>query len=109
MAFDARAAERIRDLFATRRDVAEKQTFGGLAFMVRGHMCCGVVGDTLMARVGPEHYDAALRRRYARVMDFTGRPMKGFVYVDPPGFEADDALSTWVEMCLDFVTSLAPK
>jgi hypothetical protein len=72
-------------------------------------MCCGVLGDTLMARVGPDQYDAALRRPHAREMDFTGRAMRGLVYVDPEGIESDKDLLRWLALCEKFVASLPPK
>ncbi|MEQ1591598.1 MAG: TfoX/Sxy family protein [Thiobacillaceae bacterium] len=106
MAYDEGVAERLREAFSIRKDVIEKKMFGGIAFMVSGHMCCGVVNDTLMARVGADHYEAALKKPHASKMDFTGRPMKGFVYVAPTGFESDDDLADWVKRCLDFVTTL---
>jgi TfoX/Sxy family transcriptional regulator of competence genes len=109
MAFDEGLAERLREQFGGRHDVAEKRMFGGLAFMVRGHMCVGILGDTLMARVGPAEYEVALREPQARPMDFTGRPMKGYVYVAPAGFEEDAALAGWVACCLSFNGTLPPK
>jgi len=109
MAFDDRLARRLRETLADRNDVVEKRMFGGIAFMVSGNMCCGIIGDTLMARVGPEHYESALQRPHAREMDFTGRPMKGFVSVDPKGFESGADLRAWVDLCLEFTESLPPK
>ena len=109
MAYDEGAAERLREVFAGRDGIVEKRMFGGLAFMLRGNMCCGVIGDALMARVGPHHYSAALTRPHAREMDFTGRPMKGFVYVAPAGFESDEDLAAWVSLCASFAGSLSPK
>jgi TfoX/Sxy family transcriptional regulator of competence genes len=109
MAYDEGVAQRIREVFQDRPDVVEKKMFGGLAFLLSGHMGCGVVNDTLMARVGPEQYEAALARPHAREMDFTGRPMKGFVYVAPEGFEADEDLHSWVALCERFVGSLPAK
>ncbi len=109
MAFDEGTAQRLRDAFTHRRGVSEKKMFGGVAFMLRGHMCCGVVGDVLMARVGPDQYDAALTRPHARKMDFTGKPMNGFVYVDPPGFETDSALEDWIATCERFISTLPSK
>ena len=109
MAYDQGIAERIREVFVGRPDVIEKKMFGGIAFMVRGNMCCGVIKDTLMARVGPNNHAAALKRPYAREMDFTGRPMKGFVYVEQEGFEDDADLLSWVALCEEFVASLPPK
>lgn len=109
MAYDEGVAERLRDAFASEAGVSEKKMFGGIAFMVDGHMSCGVVDDSLMVRVGPDQYDEALERPHAKEMDFTGRPMKGFVYVMPEGFESDEDLLSWVRASLAFVRSLAPK
>ena len=83
--------------------------FGGLAFMLSGNMLCGIAGDSLMARVGPRRYEEALARPHAREMDFTGRPLRGFVYVAPEGFESDADLAAWVRICEDFVGTLPPK
>ncbi len=109
MSYDESVAERLREAFSTRHDVTEKKMFGGIAFMVSGNMCCGVVNDTLMVRVGSDQYAVALKKPHAREMDFTGKPMKGFVYVAPEGFESDDDLANWVNICLDFVATLPPK
>ena len=109
MAYDEGLAERIREVLEDRVDVMEKRMFGGLAFLCRGYMFVGVAGKTLMARVGPERYSEALSRPQVREMDFTGKPMKGYVFVDPPGFETDSDLSEWVESCYRFVQSLPPK
>lgn len=109
MAYDEGLAERLREIFSAHDNVAEKKMFGGMAFMVNGHMCCGVVNDTLMARVGAEEYEAALKRPYARKMDFTGKPLKGFIYVAPEGLESDASLADWVKRSLDFVATLPPK
>ena len=83
--------------------------FGGLAFLLGGHMCVGVVGDELMVRVGPHAHEEALRQPHARKMDFTGRPMKGFVYVGREGFESDAGLRRWVARGADFAASLPAK
>jgi TfoX/Sxy family transcriptional regulator of competence genes len=109
MAYDEGLAQRIRGVFTDREDVIEKKMFGGLAFMVRGHMCCGVSGDDLMLRVGPDQYNEALAQPHARPMDFTGRPMKGFVYVDQAGLDSDDDLEAWIGRGLTFVLALPPK
>ena len=109
MAYDQGLAARLTELFDARAGVAQKRMFGGLAFLRNGHMFVGIVGDTLMVRVGPDRYADALRIRHVREMDFTGRPMRGYVYVDPPGFESDDDLARWVDAALRFVDSLAPK
>jgi len=109
MAYDEGVAERLREAYSEILNVVEKKMFGGIAFMVDGHMSCGVVNDTLMVRVGPERYAEALARPYAREMNFTGRPLKGFIYVNPGGFESDEALASWVSLSVDFVSSLPPK
>lgn len=109
MKYDEGLAERLRDIYSNRGDVVERKMFGGLAFMVSGHMSCGVVGESLMVRVGAERYERALAQPFAREMDFTGRPLGGFVYVSPEGFESDKGLAAWVDRSLEFVTSLEPK
>jgi hypothetical protein len=109
MAYDEGLAERLRDIFRGHNEVEEKKMFGGLCFMVSGHMCCGIVGDRLMARVGHDNYQKCLSRRYASEMDFTGKPMKGFLYVDPGGISEDEDLTFWVRTCLQFIESLPPR
>ncbi len=109
MAYDEGLAERLREALHEHPGMIEKKMFGGLCFMLNGHMCCGIVKDTLMLRVGPEQYEDALAQPHARKMDFTGRAMKGMVYVDPAGFTEDEALKSWVQRGLDFVHSLPPK
>lgn len=114
MAYDEGLAERVREVLSQRDELAanqvvEKRMFGGLAFMVRGHMCCGVAGDQLMVRVGPDAYSDCLQEPYAREMDFTGRPLKGMVYVDEGGIESDPDLARWIDRGLSFVLSLPPK
>jgi hypothetical protein len=77
--------------------------FGGIAFMVAGRMACGLVGDTLMVRVGPGEYEALLDAPHVRPMDFTGRPMRGFLYVEPEGIDTPRALRTWIDRAVGFV------
>ena len=109
MAYDEVVAERLREVFAGQTDIVEKKMFGGMAFMHSGNMCCGVVNDVLMARVGPDSYEDALQKPGTREMDFTGRSMKGFVYVDPTAFAEDDELREWVALCQSFTGSLPAK
>lgn len=109
MAYDEGVAERLRELFADHPGVTEKKMFGGMAFMYRGHMLVGIIGESLMARVGPDEYAAALNRTFVREMDFTGKPMKGYVYVDPAGFESDPDIQHWVRLCLQFNASFPAK
>jgi len=109
MAFDEALARRVRKALAGTPDVVEKKIFGGVAFMVRGNMCCGVIGDRLMVRVGPKEYETALSRPHAKPMDFAGRPMKGFVFVEPDGFASDGELRGWIAQAMEFVLTLPAK
>jgi TfoX/Sxy family transcriptional regulator of competence genes len=107
MAYDERLADRVRRALAARDDVSERKMFGGIAFMVAKGMAVGIVADDLMVRVGPDAWEDALARPHARPMDFTGKPMKGFVYVAAPGINTPRALATWVDRALVFVDGLA--
>lgn len=109
MSYDESIADRVRTVLASRGDIIEKRMFGGLAFLVRGHMCCGVLGSDLVVRVGPASYPAALKEPHAREMDFTGRALKGLVYVGTRGLGSDEALRRWVDRGLEFVASLPSK
>jgi hypothetical protein len=80
--------------------------FGGLAFMLDGKMFCGIVGDELMARVGPDAHDAAVTRPHVRDMDFTGRPMRGYVFVGPPAIASESELAGWVDACAAHAATL---
>jgi len=109
MAFDEALAARIRSAFDGEPDLTERKMFGGLAFMVSGNMACGVTGDEIMVRVGPDNHEDALSRPHARPMDFTGRPMRGLVYVARSGFKSDQDLAAWVESGASFARNLPPK
>lgn len=109
MAYDDGLAERLREIIGDQPGVIEKRMFGGLAFLYRGYMFVGISGNTLMARIGPERYYEALSWPHVREMDFTGKPMKGYVFIDPPGFESDVELADWVTRCHEFVQTLPPK
>ena len=109
MAFDDGLAERVRDLTAELPDMSERKMFGGLCFLRSGNMCFGIVGSELMVRVGPDAYDDALALPNAREMDFTGRSMRGLVYVGEDGISEDDDLAAWLARGLDFAASLPPK
>jgi TfoX/Sxy family transcriptional regulator of competence genes len=104
--YDQALAERIRKSLVGRGGVTEKEMFGGLAFLLRGKMFCGIAGDALMARIGRDRYEAALAKAHVREMDFTGRPMKGYVFVDAPALRTQTALAAWVTQCLEFVSTL---
>jgi TfoX/Sxy family transcriptional regulator of competence genes len=108
MAYDEQLAARIRDVLVGADGVREQKMFGGIAFMVAGHMVCGIVGDDLMLRLGPAGAEDALKRPTVRQMDFTGRPMTGMVYVEPAGVRGV-ALRNWVEKAVAYTRSLPPK
>lgn len=109
MPFDDAVAARVRKALGRIRGVEEKKMFGGLAFLVNGHMAAGVQRDVLVLRLGEEGSAAALREANVRPMDFTGRPMKTMVYVDPPGFREDEDLKRWVKRSVAHARSLPPK
>jgi TfoX/Sxy family transcriptional regulator of competence genes len=109
MAYDEDLGDRIRDVLAGRDDVREQKMFGGLGFMVGGHMTVGVIKDELMARVGAEGEDDALAQPHARIMDFTGRPMTGFIQVAAEGVATEEQVRAWVNRALAFTTTLPPK
>lgn len=109
MAFDQKLGERIRSILSDLTEFEEKKMFGGLCFMVQNYMCCGITKEDLMVRVGPDHYEKALDHPHARIMDFTGRPLRGYVYVDEGGLVSDKELEAWVNKGITFVNTLPPK
>jgi len=108
VAYDEDLADRVRAALPDGEEVTERRMFGGLAFMLGGHMFCGVVKDTLMVRLGPEGADRALDRPHVRPMDFTGRPMKGMVFVDPRGLRGA-ALRQWVDAAAGYARGLPAR
>jgi hypothetical protein len=103
MAFDEQLGVRIGHLLDRRTtEYTEKRMFGGLGFMINDKMCIGVVKDDLMLRVLPERFDEVLATPNVREMEFTGRPMKGFVFVESAGIETDEALDVWIGHAIDF-------
>lgn len=109
MPYDETLEKRMRSVFSYRSDVEVKKMFGGLCFMVSNHMCCGIVGDTLMARVGPEQYTECLSYKHVSEMDFTGKALKGMVYVSAQGIAKDAELKKWIDRCTKFISALPPK
>ena len=109
MAFDEGLAERIRDALREEQGIDEKRMFGGLCLMLGGHMMVGIVKESLMVRVGEAAQARALAKPGARPMDFTGRPMKGYVFVDPEGIAEDRNLESWIGMAKSYVEGLAGK
>ena len=102
MTYNEKLAARVREELASLRKVEEKKMMGGLTFMVNGKMCVGILNDDLMVRIDPEVYDSALNKKGCREMDFTGRPMKGFVFVSPEGTKGKNDLVYWMGLALDF-------
>ena len=109
MAYNEALANRIREALARERGVDEIKMMGGLCFMIGGHMALGIVGAELMIRVGPDGYERALARMHAREMDFTGRSLRGFVFVEPAGITTKRSLASWVAPAAPFAKSLPPK
>jgi hypothetical protein len=109
MAYDEGLAERLRETLVDEPGLAERKMFGGLACLIDGNMAVGIIGDDLIVRLAPADYEAALERPHARVFDFTGRPMKGWIVVDAAGLEDDAAYEQWVRQGVAFARSLPPK
>jgi len=109
MAFDDQLATRIRDRLGKRAGVTEKKMFGGIAFLLNGNMCCGVHGKEMIVRLDPEHTEQALSERHTRRFDLTGRPMKGWILVEPEGLATDADLTKWIGMATTYARSLPAK
>ena len=109
MAYDEDLAARVRQVLAVRSGLTERKMFGGLAFMLDGNMCCGVLNDELMVRVGVDNYAEMVTQPDVRPMDFTGRPMRGMIYVSSVGCSTDAQLAQWVNCGGDFAASLPRK
>jgi hypothetical protein len=109
MAFDESLATRIRDALARKKGIEEKKMFGGVGFLLNGNMLVGVWKDSLIVRLGPDNYDDALLEPHVKELDITGRPMKGWVLVEPEGVKDDDPLSGWIQRAVKFVRTLPAK
>jgi hypothetical protein len=105
MAYDERLAERVRRALSRRSDIAERKMFGGLAFLCEGRMCCGVIGTDLVVRVTADEKPRVMEQRHVRAMDFTGRSLRGFVFVAPGGYATAGDLEEWIDRGLRFVAS----
>lgn len=106
MAYNQKLAKRVRQVLPKNFELSERKMFGGIAFMLGEHMCCGVLGDDLIVRVGPDEYDEAMTRPNTRPMDFSGKPMRGLIFVDEGGTRADPALRRWVQRGVEYIESL---
>lgn len=109
MAFDEKLANRIRKIIENIDGVSEKKMFGGLCFLINGNMVFGLTNEDLMIRVEPDSYEKTLSLPYVRKMDFTGKPLKGFLYVGPKGTSNTKDLKKWILKGIDFATSLPVK
>jgi hypothetical protein len=109
MSFNEALAKRIRQRLARKKGIEEKKMFGGLGFLLNGNLLVAVWKDSLIVRLGPEEGDEALRESHVRDFDFTGRPMKGWVLVEPAGVENNEQLSAWIERAVRFVGTLPGK
>ncbi len=109
MAYNLLLAQRIRTVLEGVPGVAEKKMFGGTGFILRGNMACGVNGDDLIVRVGPEQDAQALAMPHVRRFDMPGRPMAGWIMVGPSGYQTDADLRRWVEQGVTYASSLPPK
>lgn len=109
MVYNEQLAAKARALISSRKGFSEKRMFGGMAYLINGNVCCGVLKDDLVVRVGPDEYGAALAMPHARQMDFTGRKIRGFVYVDPRGWSKTESLGKWVRIGIKYASSLPKK
>jgi TfoX N-terminal domain len=109
MAYDETLAARIRDALARKKGIEEKKMFGCICFFINGNALVGVWRDRLIARLGPDEGEAALREPHVRAFDITGRPMRNWVAVGPDGVEDGDQLKGWIEQALKFVKTLPAK
>ena len=109
MAYDEGAAQRLRAALGPLPGLTEKKMFGGISYLLRGNMACGVIGEELILRVGPAQHETALALPGARVFDFSGRPMAGWVTVAPAGYASEEELARWVKLGVDFAGSQPAK
>ena len=103
--YDEKLADRIRKIIGKSKGVTEKKMFGGLSFLLKGKMFCGVLKEDLVLRISHDEYEDALKKPNVRPMDFTGRPMKGFVYVSPKGCKSDKDIRKWINLSLSHAKS----
>jgi TfoX/Sxy family transcriptional regulator of competence genes len=102
MSYSEQLRDRVREILYGQKKVVEKKMFGGITFMVNGKMCVGVLKDEIMARIDPAVYEKALKRKGCREMRFTGKPMKGFVFIGTEGTKSKKDLEYWVGLAMEF-------
>ena len=106
MVYNEKLADRIRKTIGKNKNVTEKKMFGGLSFLLNGKMFCGVLKEDLVLRISHGEYEGALKKPNVRPMDFTGRPMKGFIYVNQNGCKSDKDIRKWIELSYNHAASL---
>jgi hypothetical protein len=109
MSFDETLAGRVRKHFDGRRDFVEKHMFGGVCFMIRSRMCCGIIDSSLMVRLDPDEAERVVDQGHVRPMDFTGKPMRGYLFVDAEGIATPKALRSWIDRCVAYVETMPTK
>jgi TfoX/Sxy family transcriptional regulator of competence genes len=109
MPYNITLADRIQKLLQDKPGLESKKMFGGIGFMIKGNMACGVYNDFLIVRVGPDRYKESLARPHTKVFDITGRTMKGWVMVNSVGYESDSDLDQWLQLGIEFSATLPPK
>ena len=109
MPYDEKLFKKIAELLINTKGIEPKKMFGGICFLHQGNMLCGIDGKRLMVRVGADQHEYALSLKHAKIMDITGRPMKGFIFVEEAGYKTTSALSKWVDLGLKFTSTLPPK
>ncbi len=109
MAYSASLAARVRTILGQRRGITERKMFGGVGFLLDGNMCVGIWKSSLIARLGPDGAAAALAEPHVGAFDITGRPMKGWVLIEPEGVETDERLGDWIEKSFQFASTLEKK
>lgn len=109
MSYDEKLASRIAESLKDKRGITQKKMFGGLCFLLNGNMLCGIAKGKLVARVGPEAYDKSLKQKHTKPMDFTGKPLRGMVYILPEGTKSKASLKGWIDKSMDFVRTLPTK
>ena len=109
MPFDHALAERMRRALGRRKRLTEKQMFGGIGFLLNGNMCCGIHKSAMIVRIAPEETERVLAQAHTRVFDLTGRPMKGWVLIEPAGLKTPAQLRKWVELSASYAATLPAK
>jgi TfoX/Sxy family transcriptional regulator of competence genes len=102
MAYNENLANRVREELADLSNIEEKEMMGGLTFMVNDKMCIGIIKDEMMCRIDPDFHEIAIEKTGCRTMDFTKRPMKGYVMVDETGMRSKKEFDYWINLCLEF-------